>query len=92
MRGNLIPTTVYLDKPTKRQVDILAAMSSKPKAEIIRDVLAIGLQHYKAPKNGARALLEFADKARTILKDERLPQDLSTNHDDYFSEGEVADE
>lgn len=83
MRGNLIPTTVYLDKATKRKVDILALTSKKPKAVIIRDALSVGLRVYKVPvSNSATGLLRIAELAKKL--NVRGPKDLSKNHDKYL--------
>src|SRR5947207_9871981 len=39
-------------------------------------------------RNSARALLELAAEVHTLLKDEKLPSDLSTRHDYYLWEEE----
>jgi len=39
-------------------------------------------------KNSARAALQFAKKMRQLLQDEKLPRDLSQNHDYYLWEAE----
>lgn len=89
MRGNLIPTTVYLDRETKRKVDLLALTMKKPKAAIVREALGEGLKVYNPPhNNSAQALLELAEEVRELLKGEKLPSDLSENHDYYTWGGE----
>lgn len=35
-------------------------------------------------KDSTKNLLEFAEKARELLKDEKLPADLAINHDSYL--------
>jgi prevent-host-death family protein len=40
-------------------------------------------------KNSARALLELAAEVHVLLKDEKLPTDLSTRHDYYLWEEEA---
>jgi hypothetical protein len=49
MRGQLFPTTVYLDEDIRRQVARLAVATGKPKAVIVREVLAAGLKTYEVP-------------------------------------------
>lgn len=44
-------------------------------------------QFWKIAENsisGAQVLLDLSEKAREILKDEKLPKDLSINHDYYL--------
>src|SRR5882724_1518836 len=40
-------------------------------------------------RNSARALLELAAEVHTLLKDEKLPADLSARHDYYLWEEET---
>jgi hypothetical protein len=83
MRGNLIPTTVYLDKATKREVDILAIISRKPKAVIMRDALSIGLKNCKSERQDSKkGLLELVILTRKL--NVRGPKDLSKNMDKYL--------
>lgn len=35
-------------------------------------------------RDSAKSLLDFAEKARRLLEDEKLPGDLAANHDDYL--------
>lgn len=85
MRGNLFPTTVYLDDETRKQIHRLALVTRKPKAAVVREVLQTGLKSYKTPvSNDAKNLLTLAQKARLLLKDEKLPKDLSKRHNTYL--------
>jgi prevent-host-death family protein len=35
-------------------------------------------------KDSAKNLLDFAERARKLLADEKLPKDLASNHDNYL--------
>ena len=85
MRGNLFPTTVYLDEETRNHVHRLAVTTGKPKAAIVREALATGLNQYHVPPpNGAKALLELATWAEE--NNVTGPKDLSQNLDSYLWE------
>ncbi len=83
MRGNLFPTTVYLDQETRKQIERLALTTGKPKAAIVREALTTGLKTYQAkPSKSAQAvldLIEWAEKEGITAK----VTDLSTNHNKY---------
>lgn len=84
MRGNLYPTTVYLDESLKKQVALLSLATGRPKAEVIRDALKKGVKTIEVkPSSSTKALLDLAREVRKLLKNEKLPQDLSERHNYY---------
>ncbi len=59
-------------------------MSQKePQAAIVRLEDLEKLEEARR-KNSAKALLVLAQEVQALLKDERLPSDLSQKHDDYL--------
>ena len=80
MRGNLHPTTVYLDDHLRQQIDVLSATTGKPKAALMRDMMREGLKTLHVPQSSARSLLSLVS---IIPKGSGLPQDLSAKHDHY---------
>lgn len=84
MRGNLYPTTVYLDEYLKKQVTLLSLATGRPKAEVIRQALRKGVKTIEVkPSVSSKALLDLAQEVRKLLKNEKLPKDLSEKHDKY---------
>ncbi len=82
MRGNLFPTTVYLDDNTRKHIQRLALTTGKPKAEVVREALTTGLRNYKAPPSpSAQAVLDLIEWAEE--QHFTGPKDLSTNHNTY---------
>ena len=67
-------------KRTKEPVVVIA--KKKPQVAIISLDGLEDLQKLKY-KTGAKALLDIAIKAQKILRDEKLPKDLSEKHDYY---------
>ncbi len=66
---------------------IVVVNRKEPQVAIIRleDLKELEQQRMK---NSARAALQFAKKMRQLLQDEKLPRDLSQNHDYYLWEAE----
>jgi hypothetical protein len=81
MRGNLFPTTVYLDQEQRKQIQLLSLTTKKPKAEITRQLIDEGLKIIKVQRTGsAKALLDLAG---LIPAGSGLPNDLSQKHNEY---------
>ena len=81
MRGNLFPTTVYLDPEQRKQIQLLSLTTKKPKAEITRQLIDEGLKTIKVQRTGsAKALLDLAG---LIPAGSGLPTDLSEKHNEY---------
>ena len=75
-------THIYLSEEVKREIDYIAKIQGKTKAEITRKVMEEGLKAMKPQKSqSAEALLHFA-KAASKFKGS-APTDLSLNHDYY---------
>ena len=61
MRGSLFPTTVYLNPAQRKQIQLLALTTKKPKAEITRQLIDEGLKIIKVQRtDSAKALLDLA--------------------------------
>jgi hypothetical protein len=80
MRGNLHPTTVYLDEHLRIQIDALSATTGKPKAALMRDMMREGLKTLHVPQSSAQSLLSLVG---IIPTGSGLPKDLSVKHDYY---------
>lgn len=77
---NMVRTQVYLTTPIYQGIKVLSKKENKPTAEVIRELLEIGLKK-KATQKSTNALLKIADNAvhSSIT-------DLSTNLDTYLYE------
>lgn len=79
----MVPTTIYLEPETKRQVKRVAAARRCKEADIIRDAIEVGLKKLREQqKNSIAGLRELADFAQKV--DSKGPKDLSTNLDKYL--------
>lgn len=75
-------THIYLPEEINRDLDYLAKIENKPKAEVIRIVLKKGIQALKPHKSqSAQALLLMAQQAKKFKG--VGPKDLSMNLDYY---------
>lgn len=74
----------YLPEALTEQIDLIARMEKKSKAEVMRIALEAGIKVLQRKQtHSAKALLDMAMRARELLKDDKLPRDLSINHDNY---------
>lgn len=76
-------THIYLPEEVNREIDYIAKLQGKTKAEITRMLLEEGLKVVQ-PHNKSRtanALLNFAKEASKIKGS--APKDLAYNHDYY---------
>lgn len=84
-------THIYLPEEINREIDYIARILGKTKAEITRKILEEGLKVFKPQKSqSAKALLIFA-KAASKFKS-NAPADLSLNHDYYIWGGKKKHE
>lgn len=75
-------THIYLPEELNREIDYLAKLQGKTKAEVTRHILEAGLKVVQPQKSAsARALVNFAKIARKFKGS--APKDLSFNHDYY---------
>ncbi len=79
----MLRTYLYIPEHLGKKITFKAKDEKKSKAEIMRQALEKGLEVVDQ-RNGAQVLLELSRKAQEILKDEKLPRDLSINHDYYL--------
>lgn len=66
-----------------RKQPVILTTNNQPQAAIV-SLEDLGRLREIKGKNSAKALLEVVKKAHQILKDEKLPKDLSENHDKYL--------
>ena len=75
-------THIYLPEEINREIDYLAKLQGKTKAEVTRHVLEAGLKVVQPKKSGsAKVLLDIAKEAEKL--NVSGPRDLSFNHDYY---------
>lgn len=80
-------THIYLPEEINREIDYIARLEGKTKAEITRKILEEGLKTIKPKKSqSAKALVDLASLAKKIHG--KGPKDLSENHDYYTWGGE----
>lgn len=79
----MLRTYLYIPEHLEKKINQTAKLQKKSKAEVMRKALEKGLgvvDQY----NGAQILLDLSKKAQELLKNEKLPRDLSVNHDYYL--------
>lgn len=79
----MLRTYLYIPDDLEKKINRAVKTRKQSKAEVIRTALEKGLDIVDQ-RNGAQILLDLSEKAREILKDEKLPKDLSINHDYYI--------
>ncbi len=79
----MLKTYLYIPDHLNEQIKRAAKSQNKSKAEVMRHALEKGIQTVDQ-SNGAQVLLDLSKRAQEILKDEKLPRDLSVNHDYYL--------
>lgn len=72
-----------LNRVHKTRQPAVVVSHKKPQVAIVSLSDFKKLEEFKY-KNSANALLDLTQKVRELLKDEKLPQDLSTRHDYYL--------
>ena len=84
-------THIYLPEEIKREIDHIAKIQGKTKAEITRKVMEEGLKVMKPQKSqSAESLLHFSKGASKFTGN--APTDLSLNHDYYIWGGQKKQE
>ncbi|HEY1835521.1 MAG TPA: hypothetical protein VGG13_01740 [Candidatus Saccharimonadales bacterium] len=68
-------------KRTKQPAIVISRKEPQVAIISLDDLEQLQALHYR---NSTKALLDFANKARGILAQEKLPEDLATNHDKYL--------
>ena len=83
-------THIYLPEELNREIDYIAKLQGKTKAEITRKVLEEGLKTIKPKQSSStEALLKIVREAKKIKG--KAPRDLSINHDHYTWGGPKRD-
>lgn len=80
----MLRTNVYLTEEQEREIKVRAAITSKPKAEILREVITRGLKVAPIQKsNSTETFLKLASIAQQFKGKGTAPKDLSRNLDKY---------
>ena len=75
---------IYLTEDLKNKLDILTRVSSKSKAEVVREALGVGLKKIQPQtSNSAKALLELANMAEKLSSEQNAPKNVSDKHNFY---------
>lgn len=80
----MLKTYLYIPEHLEKKITLAAKIHKTSKAAVIRQALEKGLPEVGEKRNDAQVLLDLMKKARSVLKDEKLPRDLSVNHDYYL--------
>ena len=75
--------SVHISEETKRKLELAAKFKNKVEAELIREVLDIGLRVIAPKFNSAKALLDLVKKAEKLPSRPEAPRDVSENLDYY---------
>lgn len=79
----MLKTYLYIPDHLEKHITQTAKAQKKSKAEVMRQSLEKGIKIVDQI-NGAQVLLDLSKRTQHILKDEKLPRDLSVNHDYYL--------
>jgi hypothetical protein len=79
----MLKTYLYIPEHLEEKINLTAKVQKTSKAEIMRRALEKGMEIVNQ-QNGAQVLLDLSKKVHETLKDEKLPKDLSVNHDYYL--------
>lgn len=83
-------THIYLPEELNREIDHIAKIEGKTKAEITRKVLEEGLKVIKPKRSSStETLLKITQEAKKFK--DTAPRDLSINHDHYTWGGPKKD-
>lgn len=83
-KEKMVPTTVYLEPETKRQLKRAATIRRCNEADLIRQAIDEGLAHLqqREQRSSTAGLLKLAEFAKQVGT--KGPRDLSTNLDTYL--------
>lgn len=80
----MLRRNVYLTEQQEREIKLRAAISKKPRAEILREVIDKGLKSAPAQKStSTESFLKLAKIAQQFKDRGTAPKDLSQNLDKY---------
>ena len=78
----MLRTNVYITEEQARAIKVRVAISKKPKAEVLREVIDNGLRTNPVQKStSAEGFLKLAELGKKFKG--TAPGDLSLNHDKY---------
>jgi hypothetical protein len=81
----MLKTYLYIPDSLEEKIRQTSLVQKKSKAEVMRVALEDGLNNMRLKNTrGAQALLELAKEAGLLMAGEKLPRDLSVNHDYYL--------
>lgn len=88
----MLKTYLYIPDSLEEKIRHTSLAQKKSKAEIMRVALEDGLNNMNIRNTrGAQVLLELAKEAELLMAGEKLPRDLSVNHDYYLWGGKKRD-
>lgn len=80
----MLRTNVYLTEEQERAIRTRATVNKKPKAEVLREVIDIGLKATPAQRSvSADVFMKLAQIAEQFRGKGTAPKDLSANLDKY---------
>lgn len=84
MKTSMVRTYLHIASQTDSKATYLAKAANKPKAQVLREALEVGLHEISKDQqaSGTAALMAFAQKAKA-MNFTGGPTDLAANHDKY---------
>ena len=80
----MLRTNVYLTEQQEREIRLRAAISKKPRAEVLREMIDKGLKSASVQKSAStESFLSLAKIAEQFKGKGTAPKDLSGNADKY---------
>ena len=80
----MLRTNVYLTEEQERELNRMAAVANKAKAEILREVIDKGLSASPVQKSASTSnFMKLSEIAREFKDKGKGPRDLSANLDKY---------
>ena len=79
----MLRINIYIPEDLNTLLTVAAQAKRKPKAEVIREALNVGMKVLKPTSGSAQALITFANQAKEIPTTGNVPKDFVKNIDYY---------
>lgn len=80
---SMLRINIYIPEDLNKMLDVVAQTKRKPKAEVIREALKVGMRVIKPASHSAQALITLAKLAKEIPTKGNVPKDFVKNLDHY---------
>lgn len=79
----MLRINIYIPEDLNKMLDVAAQANRKPKAEVIRQALKVGMKVIKPTSHSAQALINLAKLAEDVPTKGKVPKDFVKNLDHY---------